>query len=43
LYADGSATADLIVLSGTNELKTATGSGRFTADPAGSVELDLLL
>ena len=42
-YADGSATAELTVLSGTNELKTATGTGRFKADPAGSVELDLQL
>ena len=42
-YADGSATADLTVLSGTNELKSARGTGSFKADPAGSVELDLQL
>ena len=42
-YAEGSATADLTVLSGTNELTSATGIGSFHADPAGTVVLDLQL
>jgi hypothetical protein len=40
-FADGSADAELTVVSGTNELKSATGSGSFKADPAGSITLDL--
>lgn len=40
-FVDGAATAELTVVSGTNELKGASGSGTFTADPAGSVTLDL--
>ena len=40
-YADGSADADLTVVSGTDELKSAAGSGTFKADPAGSIALDL--
>jgi Protein of unknown function (DUF3224) len=35
------ATATLTVVSGTDELRGATGTGRFLADPAGSVELDV--
>jgi hypothetical protein len=40
-FKDGSADATLTIVSGTNELKGATGSGTFKADPAGSVTLDL--
>jgi len=40
-YADGAATADLTVLSGTGDLAGATGRGDFRADPAGSITLDL--
>jgi hypothetical protein len=40
-FSDGVATAALTVVSGTDELKAATGSGEFTADPAGSVSLEL--
>jgi Protein of unknown function (DUF3224) len=40
-FADGAATATLTVVSGTNELKDASGSGAFRADPAGSVTLAL--
>jgi hypothetical protein len=40
-FEDGAATATLTVVSGTNELKGASGSGDFRADPAGSVTLDL--
>jgi len=40
-FADGAATASLRVLSGTDELKAATGAGTFRADPQGSVTLDL--
>lgn len=44
-YRDGSATADLDVQagSGSGELAGATGSGAFTADPAGHVSLELEL
>jgi hypothetical protein len=42
-FEEGSATAELTVVSGTNELKNATGTGIFFADPAGSVTLDLAL
>ena len=40
-FADGAATATLTVVSGTDELKGATGSGDFVADPAGRITLDL--
>ena len=40
-FADGSADADLTVVSGTDELKLVSGSGTFKADPAGSITLDL--
>ncbi len=40
-FADGSADASLTVVSGTNELKSATGDGVFKADPAGKVTLRL--
>src|SRR5262249_36595712 len=37
----GAATATLRVVSGTDELAGASGSGKFRADPAGSLTLDL--
>jgi hypothetical protein len=40
-FEDGSARATLTVVSGTNELKSVSGGGDFTADPAGSVTLAL--
>jgi hypothetical protein len=40
-FADGAATAGLRIVSGTGELTGATGVGKFRADPAGSVSLDL--
>ena len=40
-FADGAATANLTVVSGTDELKGATGTGDFVADPAGRITLDL--
>ncbi|MGZ8813474.1 MAG: DUF3224 domain-containing protein [Mycobacterium sp.] len=40
-FADGVATADLRIVSGTGELTGATGAGKFRADPAGSLLLDL--
>ena len=40
-FADGSADAELTVISGTNELKSVSGSGSFKANPAGSITLDL--
>jgi hypothetical protein len=40
-FANGSADAALTVVSGTNELKSVSGSGDFKADPAGSVTLKL--
>ena len=40
-YADGAATADLTVQSGTGDLAEASGTGDFRADPAGSITLDL--
>ena len=42
-FENGAATAKLVVVSGTNELKGACGSGSFKADPAGSVLLDLTI
>ena len=41
VFADGAATATLRVVSGTDELSDAAGSGKFRADPAGSITLDL--
>jgi Protein of unknown function (DUF3224) len=40
-YADGAATATLTVVSGTDDLADASGSGEMVADPAGRVTLDL--
>jgi Protein of unknown function (DUF3224) len=40
-FEDGAAKATLTVLSGTDELADASGSGDFLADPAGSVTLGL--
>jgi hypothetical protein len=40
-FEDGSADASLTVISGTDELKAASGSGDFTANPAGSITLNL--
>lgn len=40
-FADGSANAELTIVSGTNELRDVTGSGSFTADPSGSITLAL--
>ena len=40
-FKGGSADATLTVISGTNELKTVSGEGTFTADPAGSVALSV--
>ena len=42
-FENGAAIAKLVVVSGTDELKGATGSGSFKADPAGSVRLDLTI
>ena len=41
VFSDGVATATLRVVSGTDELAGATGDGKFRADPAGSLTLDL--
>jgi hypothetical protein len=40
-FADGAATATMRVVSGTDELSGATGGGKFRADPAGAITLDL--
>ena len=40
-YRDGVATAALRVVSGTNELANVAGTGKFCAEPAGSMTLDL--
>jgi hypothetical protein len=40
-FRDGAATAALRVVSGTGELVGATGGGKFRADPAGALMLDL--
>jgi hypothetical protein len=40
-YRDGVASAVLRVASGTGELAGAAGTGKFRADPAGSITLDL--
>ena len=42
-FKDGAATGELMVISGTDELKGAAGSGSFKADPAGSITLNLTL
>ena len=41
-FENGSANASLTVISGTNELISASGNGDFTANPAGSITLDLI-
>ena len=41
VFADGAATTTLRVVSGTDELSDAAGTGKFRADPAGSITLDL--
>jgi Protein of unknown function (DUF3224) len=40
-FEDGVATAALRAVVGTDQLKDVTGTGTFTADPSGVVELDL--
>jgi hypothetical protein len=40
-YREGVASADLRVASGTGELADVGGTGKFRADPAGSMTLDL--
>ncbi len=40
-FEGGAATADLRVVSGTDQLSGASGSGKFRADPAGSLTLNL--
>jgi uncharacterized protein DUF3224 len=40
-YRDGVATAELHVASGTGELANVAGTGKFLADPAGTMTLDL--
>ena len=40
-YRDGVASAELRVASGTDELAEVAGAGKFRADPAGSMTLDL--
>jgi hypothetical protein len=40
-YRDGVATAVLSIASGTDELADAAGTGKFRADPSGSITLDL--
>ena len=40
-FRDGVASAQLRIASGTDELANAAGTGRFRADPAGSLTLDL--
>ena len=40
-YRDGVASAKLTIASGTDELSDAAGTGKFRADPAGSITLDL--
>jgi Protein of unknown function (DUF3224) len=41
VFSDGVATATLRVVSGTDELAGAVGTGKFRADPAGALTLDL--
>ena len=40
-FEGGAATATLRVVSGTDELTDVTGGGKFRADPAGAVTVDL--
>jgi Protein of unknown function (DUF3224) len=40
-FENGSADARLAVVSGTNELRSVSGSGTFKADPGGSITLTL--
>ncbi len=40
-FADGVARAKLTVISGTDDLKGATGSGDFVADPSGRITLSI--
>jgi hypothetical protein len=40
-YRDGVASAVLSIASGTDELAGAAGTGKFRADPSGSITLDL--
>ena len=40
-YADGVATADLAVVSGTDQLADVTGHGTLVADPGGRVNLTI--
>jgi hypothetical protein len=40
-FADGAAKATLTVVSGTDELKGASGSGNLMADPSGRITLNL--
>jgi hypothetical protein len=40
-YRDGAATAELRVAAGTKGLVDAAGTGKFRADPAGTITLDL--
>jgi hypothetical protein len=40
-FRDGVASASLRIASGTGELSNAGGTGKFRADPAGSITLDL--
>jgi hypothetical protein len=40
-YSEGVASADLRIASGTDELSNAGGIGKFRADPAGSLTLDI--
>ena len=40
-FEDGAAKATLTVVSGTDELKGATGTGQFVADPAGRITLTI--
>jgi len=40
-YQDGVASADLRIASGTDDLANAGGTGKFRADPAGSLTLEL--
>lgn len=42
-FADGAARATLTVVSGTDELKDATGSGDMVADPGGRITLTVEL
>jgi hypothetical protein len=42
-FADGVAKAELTVISGTDELQGAAGSGEFVADPAGRITLGITI